>query len=137
MAKRFYISPVIGNGTLDNAYRAALSDVQRLESGSSLVSLIPSKPDGTPKFAFCLCIVNAANHVALGNVTDADQFPDITLDSQLSVLTTQQKNALLNFAARRGIPTTGLNNSSTFRNVLERIGQFLDLNFSALNFDAN
>jgi hypothetical protein len=136
MARRYYISPIIGTGAWGDPYRAALAD-SLTESGAAISVLIPTDAAGTPKFNFALCIVGAANHAVLQAVAAIDSMPDITLDSQLSVLTTAQKNALLNFATKRGISTAGLTNASTFRQVLERIGKFLDIDFNALNFSCS
>jgi hypothetical protein len=133
--KRYYVSPVIGTGTLQDPYRPSLKDALT-EEGSSGVWVIASNPDGTPKYPFALCLANAVNHVPLQNVGNVDSLPDITLDSTLAVLTNQQRNALLNFLSKRSISTTGLNTQSTFREVLERMGVYLDPNFNALNFDA-
>lgn len=131
MSKRWYVSPVIGDGSWLNPWRPAVSDAQKLESGSGIVSVISST------FPFALCKVGAINHGPLAAVADVDQFPDITLDSTLSVLTSQQRNALLNFLTKRGVSTTGLNTNSTFAEVIERIGQHLDPNFKVANFDIN
>jgi hypothetical protein len=136
MSKRFYISPVIGTGAWDDPFRAAVADEVQKQANGGVVAVIPTNPTtGRPLFTFALCIVAVSNHAALDAVVNADRFPDITLDSKISVLTTAQRNALLNFASRRGISTTGLTINSTFRDVVERIGKHLNIHFNALNFD--
>lgn len=136
MSKRWYISPVIGDGTWENPYRPAIREALT-ENGAGGVWEIASNPDGTPKFPFALCRVGAINHGPLAGVANVDQFPDITLDSTLSVLTANQRNALLNFLSKRGISTTGLTTSATFREVLDRVGKYLNASFNADAFDVN
>lgn len=136
MSKRFYISPIIGTGAWDDPYRAAVADTVQQQTPGGVVAVIPTNPTtGVPLFPFALCLVATPNHAALDAVGNADRFPDITLDSKLSVLTNQQRNALLNFLSKRSILTDGLGVNSTFREVVERVGQSLNAQFSALNFD--
>lgn len=134
--KRYYISPVIGDGSFENPYRAEMEDTVAANQGSMSV-VIKNNPDGTPAFPFALCIVSSGNHVPFESIAGTDRFPDITLDSTLSVLTPGQRSVVLNFLSNRGVDTSGLGPTSTFGEVIERIGGHIDGNFRAINFDAN
>jgi hypothetical protein len=133
--KRFYLTPVIGTGTIDDPYRAAVRDASG--QGASTVAVIPTDANGVPTFPYALCLISAPDHTVYDSVGNTDRFPDLTLDSQLSVLTNQQRNALLNFLSKRGIETNGINNNTTFGEVVTLVGQHLDTNFNVLKFDAN
>jgi hypothetical protein len=131
MAKRFYVSPIVGDGlTPETAYRAKLS-----QYGLAFSAIIPTNSSGVPLFNWCLCIVNGLDHSALVADSQLDAFPEITLDSTLSVLTNQERNRLLGFLSKRGIPTAGINGNTTFREVLELLGKFLDISFTTTKFD--
>lgn len=128
--KRFYVAPVIGDGTEFNPYRPKVANY-----AVNWSVILPSKPDGTPLFPWCLVIVGAPDHTALVNDVDLDAFPEITLDSTLSVLNKAQRDRLLGFLTKRGVDTSGLTINSTFRDVLVRIGGALDANFKTEKFD--
>lgn len=135
MAKRFYISPIAGDGSFENPYRPVLHDTMEQEDGG--VWEIASDANGRPIIPYALCLVNAVNHGKFGGLANVDGLPEITLDSTLSVLTNPQRNVLLNFLSKRGIDTSGLNVNSTFREVIERVGKALNSNFNSLNFDVS
>jgi hypothetical protein len=128
--KRFYISPVVGTGTKDDPYRAKIAG-----TGHPYAAIIPSNPDGTPASTWCLVIAGGANHTDLDADGEIDKFPDITLDATLGTLTANERNRVLNFLSNKGVDTQGLNTSSTFRVVLERVGAHLEPRFSTNAFD--
>jgi hypothetical protein len=59
---RFYLCPVIGDGSDDNTYRPKLTGLGEFSA------MIPSNPDGTPKFSWTAVVVRATDWAAL----DAD-----------------------------------------------------------------
>ena len=130
--RRYYISPIIGTGTEEDPFRPKLAD-----KGKPWVAIIPSKPDGTPLLPWALCLVNALDHTPVTGDATIDALPDITLDSQLSVLATNVRNLVINKLTQRGIDMTGINATSTFRQVLERIGRFGEAAFSTDRFDVS
>lgn len=130
--RRYYISPIIGTGTEEDPYRPKLAD-----GGKPWVAIIPSKSDGTPSFPWALCLVNALDHTGILGDSNNDGLPDITLDSQLSVLPANQRNQLINRLNQRGIDMTGINATSTFRQLLERVGKQLDVAFRVDRFDVS
>lgn len=129
--RRFYISPIIGNGTETNPYRASAAD-----KGKSYLSIIPTGADGIPLFRWALCVVNTTDHTPLTGDATIEALPDISLDSQLSVLPTNVRNNLVNKLTQRGVDMTGISASSTFSDVLNRIGRTLDSLFRLDRFDA-
>lgn len=134
--KRYYISPVVGTGTIGDAYRAAISDTVRAQNGAGLSTVILSNSDGTPALPWALCIAAAPNHVSIGNVSGVEAMPDITLDSTLAVLPSNLRNRALNFLTGKGVDLSGITTSSTFGELIDRVGKHLDVNFDRRNFDA-
>jgi hypothetical protein len=57
---RYYVCPIIGDGTKSNPYRAAVAD-----HGVSYVSIIQSAVDGKPSKSWTVCRVDAEDHSAL------------------------------------------------------------------------
>lgn len=137
MPKRFYISKIIGDGSYENPYRPEVSDDVDSEVDAAGSWVIPTGANGVPIFPWALCVVGALNHLPMQSRQDTDPLPDITMDSTLSVLTNQERNRLLQFMTKRGIDTSGINVNSTFREVIDRIGKALDVNFNALQYDVN
>lgn len=128
--KRFYLSPVIGTGVKGDPFRAKIAD-----TGHSYAALIPSKSDGTPASSWCLVVAGGIDHTDLDADTAIDKFPDITKDATLGTITAQERNRVLTFLQNRGVDTTGITPTSTFREVLDRVGQILETRFSTNNFD--
>jgi hypothetical protein len=131
MSRRYYLAPIIGSGTLADPYRARV-DVH-VKNWSAL---IPSKPDGTPLFAWALCAVNAADHSALDADSLLDKLPQIDLDRTLADLTAGQRAALASRLQALGVDTSGVSASTTLRQVLRRIGQTLVGDFDEDHFGA-
>lgn len=79
MAKVYAICPIIGDGQGENPFRSSASDL-----GVSVSNIIPSKPDGTPKYGFALCRIGTTNLAAVLELTNSYVFPDYPLDAELS-----------------------------------------------------
>jgi hypothetical protein len=57
---RYYVCPIIGDGTKSNPYRAAVAD-----HGVSHVAVIESTADGKPAKSWTVCRVDADDHAEL------------------------------------------------------------------------
>lgn len=132
MSKRYYISDIIGDGlTPETAFRAKIQDEDLL--GSQII--IPTNADGTPKFTWALCIVDAVNHAALTSVVGVDQLPEFPLDGKLSSISQNAKNKL-DFAISRVGVAVNTNQSTGYRDVIDQVGKNLIPSFNVDNFDA-
>lgn len=132
MSKRFYITKIIGNGSEENPYRPKVADYNVSWSG-----VIPSNPDGTPKFGFTFVIVNTQNHQALLDDPQIKGMPELSMDAQISTLSKAVRDKMLAYFDEEGIDRTGLTMQSTMRDVLRRVGKHLSAEFDENNFDAN
>ena len=136
MAKRYYLSPVIGNGLIDNPYRPLLDDLVKGESGAASSYEIANSDNGTSRPLWALCVIDAQDHVRLRAGQGVDSLPDITLDATLNTLNSGQRTALLARLQALNVDTSGITASSTFVDMLDRIGKHLNGNFNPLRFDA-
>ncbi len=127
MARRYFISDIVGAGTKLDPYRAKVQGAGRHHSSVIPVDLVT----GIPLFSHCLAIVAAADLSPVVSLTGVDAMPDFSLDTLLSTLTNQQRNQLLNRLQARGLPIVNgdLTGSSTFRTLLRKIGQHYQANF--------
>lgn len=132
MSKRFYISKIIGDGTEENPFRPKVADYNVSWSG-----VIPSNPDGTPKFGFTFVIVNTRDHQPLLDDPQIKGMPELSLDAQISTLSKVTRDKMLAYFTEEGIDRTGLTLQSTMRDVLRRIGKHLSASFNENNFDVN
>jgi hypothetical protein len=124
MARRWYLCPVVGTGTEDDSYRAKVADF-----GVNHIAVIPSKPDGTPRFGWCLVKVNAASFAALDADADLDGFPLVSLDATVASLPAGARTRLRAALERRGIDTSDVTGSTPLRAILRRLGRLLDDRF--------
>jgi hypothetical protein len=129
MSRRYYLAPIVGSGTMADPYRARVD----LHS-KNWSAVIPSKPDGTPRFAWALCIVAAADHSALEADALLDKLPNIDLDRTLADLSAAQRTALATRLQALGVDTSGVSASTTMRQVLRRVGQTLAADFDEGQF---
>ena len=136
MAKRYYLSPIVGDGSMESSYRPALADILAGEDGAAGSWEIASNADGTPKHQWALCVIDAQDHVRLRGGQGVDALPDITLDATLNTLNSGQRTALLARLVVLGVDTSGITASSTFIDLLDRTGKHLNGNFNPLRFDA-
>jgi hypothetical protein len=130
MAKRFYISKIIGDGSENSPYRPAVADYN-----VPWVGVIPSNPDGTPKYGFCFVIVNTINHQPLLDDVRIKGMPELSLDAQIGTLSKAVRDKMLAYFDEEGIDRTGLTLQSTMRDVLRRVGRHLEPTFNENNFD--
>lgn len=130
MAKRYYISPIIGDGSENNPYRPKVADHGVAWSGA-----IPSGPDGKPTSSWALVIVAAKNHAAIIADKDIDDLPEFPLDGKVSAIQTQTKNAMKSKMEKRGISTAFVDGTDGYREVIRGIGRQLEPTFDENNFD--
>lgn len=130
MSKRFYITKIIGTGDETDPYRPKVADY-----GVNWVGSIPSNPDGTPKFGFAFVIAATQDHTALLADPQIKGVPELSMDAQLSTLRKAVRDKLIAYFDEEGIDKTGLNQNSTMRQVIRRIGQHLEATFDENRFD--
>lgn len=129
--KRYYISQIVGDGSDNDPYRAAVGD----NAGIRVVSVIPTGPDGRPTTAWALCLVGAKDHAALRADPRNDMLPDFPLDGKVSAINNATKNAMLTRLRARGIDESFVTNTDGYREVIRGLGRQLDSNFSEDKFD--
>lgn len=101
------------------------------------VQLIPTDETGNPRFNWAILVVTANNFTDILADPDIFALPDISLDSTVSVLSPSVRQAILTKLQSLGIDTSGITLQTTFRQVIRKIGRFLDISFSENNFDAS
>jgi hypothetical protein len=126
---RWVMSPIIGNGTATivagqeattGPYRAKASDY------GAHAALIPGNADGTPVHNWCFVYFD-------GDVTAAngDAALDVLPDRQPGdVLTTLQRNFLINACTRRGLDSSWVVSGITFGEAVDHIGQLIEAGFT-------
>lgn len=131
--KRYYLAPIVGNGSRENPYRAKVQDY-----GVTHVAVVPTDPlTGIPLFSWALVLVSAPNHSTLLTDLDLTALPDFPLDAVLSALQAGVRNAMLTALANRGVDIGPINTNWGYRQVIRHVGQHLDGNFSENNFDVS
>lgn len=129
--KRYYMSAIIGDGSIDNPYRPAIAD-----DGVAFAAVVPTGANGIPLNSHALCVVDTVNHGPL--IARHDALPDFPLDGKISALQTATKNAMLTRLAALGLDTASIGNADGFRDVIRGIGvQLGEVGFDENNFDAN
>jgi len=124
MSRRYYLAPIIGAGTMEDPYRAKVTAYHVNHS-----AVIPTGADGHPTSAWALCVVEAPDHTALIADSELDALPPLTIDENLSRLSVGARAVLLDKLTTLGIDITGIDQDTTFRTVLRRLGQHLDAKF--------
>jgi hypothetical protein len=132
---RWMVSPIIGTGTISDPYRASVADV----SGVNEAALIPSNPDGTPKYHFALCLVATPSIALVQSVTNSYVFPDYPLDSQMSGMDAATRTALVQSVQAYDMNGSGLHldasnaDTDSYRTLITKIGQQIDTAFNPNN----
>jgi hypothetical protein len=118
--KRWLICPIVGTGTSKDAYRPKLRDL-----GVDYVAHIPSNPDGTPKFNWCICLASAIDFTVVDADVQIDGFPGVALTDELGSFSAAVRNKIQTALTNRGVDLTGITLTSTVGDVLRRAGQKL------------
>jgi len=129
MAKRYYISPIVGDGSETNPYRAKVSD-----HGKPWVGSIPTDATGKPTKDWALVLVDTVNHNTIVKDRTIDNLPDVSLDVKMSAIGSAEKGKMASALAGRGI-SDATNSSDSYRTLLNGIGRQLDPDFTVDNFD--
>ena len=122
--RRYYLAPIIGDGqSTETVYRVQLPRVNHS-------AVIPSNAaTGAPLFSWALCVVEAPDHGAMLADAALTALPNLGLDQALDQISTSQRNALFAALDGKGINRVGLTQASTMRDVLRRIGRYLEAAF--------
>lgn len=130
--KRYMISPIIGAGTDDNPYRAAVAD-----SGAASNAIIPSQPTGEPKFNFAFCYVGAVNLLPALQTANSFAFPDYSLDGRMDGMAPDQRanmvqsvEAYVLNAANLHFDLDFITDAMSYRDVLTNIARQLEPAFT-------
>jgi len=126
---RWCLSPIIGDGTQSivvgqetttGPFRAKASDY------GGHVAIIPSNPDGTPAFNWCLVRLANTSVAEAEADTSLTVFPNLQLGD---VLTANQRNWLVTRLNNHGLPSGWVDPGITVRQVLRTIGRYLEADF--------
>lgn len=117
--KSWAICQVIGSGTLEDPYRAAIDNY-----GDSTV-LLPTNEDGTPKYGVALVLFDGDTSRA-NNDNKVGLFPNT---AETDALTNQQVNAIKNKLTAYGLPTTLVSNGMTVGEAIDSIVNHLSPGF--------
>jgi hypothetical protein len=140
MAKRYYIVPLAfddeygWHADLPRETREVAPGVFR-DVLPPHVAVIPSNPDGSPKFTWALVLVNVANHLPILARADIDALPDFPKDAKVGAMHQATKLAMRARLVARQINPDTLDNADGYREVLRGIGRKLDGAFHEDNFD--
>ena len=128
MARRFYLSQIIGDGSDDNPYRPA---VARPNVNYSAVYPPQDPETGAYTRPFCLVVVEAVNHATLIADGRNDVLPDFPPDGKVSALAQARRTALQAALTARGLTAHvgNIDGYDGYRHVLNRIGQYLQAGF--------
>lgn len=130
--KRYYVSSIIGDGSIENPYRPRVAD-----HGVAWAGNIPTGPDGKPTSTWALVVVDAKNHAALIADKDIDDLPDFPLDGKVSAIQNATKTTMKTKLAKRGIPTAFIDGTDGYREVIRGVGRLLQADFNENDFDVS
>lgn len=128
--RRYYISPIVGDGSESNPFRPKVANY-----GVPWVGVQSTGPDGRPDRTWSLVLVNTTDHTALIADPDIRAIPMAALDNTLSTLTTQQRQFLRDVVQELGLDTSQVTAQTTLRQVLRQIGRALVGSFDENRFD--
>lgn len=132
---RFMISPVIGLGTLPNPYRAAVQDVQNVNTSAVIPTFTSGETIGQPKFRFALCLCATPSIPAIQSVSNALVFPDYNLDARMDGMEAQTRADFVQSVQAYDLNGQGLHfvathqDSDSYRQVITALGKQLEPTF--------
>lgn len=129
--RRYYLTKVAQSGPRPGQL-GTRADVLASAAGGNCHNLLA---DGAAVGDWCLAVVDCRDHAALVADPDCRDFPDLTLDAQLSTISATLRNRLLTALSGAGIDTTGITNSTAFRLMVRRAGQKFVAGFDENAFD--
>jgi hypothetical protein len=125
MAKRFYISKVIGDGTEENPFRPKVADYPVTWMGMFSHPAVR---------AWALVKVDAVDHADLIADTQIRPIPEGSLDKTVGSLPAAVKKKLNDYLTENGIDTSWVKNTMTIREVVRNLGQMHDSRFEETKF---
>lgn len=128
--RRYYVCPVIGDGTEFNAYRPKVE-----QYNVNWVGLVAQNLDGTLKRNWSLVLVNTIDHTPLLNDPEIRAIPQSALDNTLDSLSANQRSFLKDLLTELGLDSSQATPKTTLRQVLRYLGKNLEQSFSENNFD--
>jgi hypothetical protein len=128
--KRFYVSPIIGDGSEFDPFRAKIQDYS-----VNHVAVIPSGADGKPLYSWALVIVAEKDHGKLLADNTIQALPDFPFDAKVSAMQTATKNMMTAKLKNRGIATDFIISTDGYRDVIRGIGRQLVPDFDENSFD--
>ena len=138
MAKRYYLSNIVGTGDESDPYRPAVADL-----GVNWVGSIPTHPEGHPDYGkpvhtWALVMVAAKDHAAVRTHPGVDSLPDFPLDGKVSAINQATKGLMKAALVRRGLDADALVDAKDgFRDVIRGIGRALEPVFDENRFDVS
>lgn len=139
MARRYYVSDIVGTGTDEDPYEPRAVRVARL-AGIPIraVHEIATDPvTGHPTRNWAFSRLAAQAHATLIAAAGVDALPDLTLDALLSSLTNAQLTVIRNRLEARGIDTSQLTGQRAFRFLVRLLGRLQNAAFEEDNFDTS
>lgn len=118
--RRYYLSPVVGDGSLSNPYRAQIAD----EPETSVAAVISTDANGQPTSAWALCLVAAQSHGQLARDNRFGPLPDMLFDARMSALSGSAKAALDAALLKFGVAATVQNEG--YREFVRSLGRLVD-----------
>ena len=120
MSQRWFLCPIVGTGGDKDPYRSRLRDL-----GITHVSHIPSNPDGTPQFSWCICLASANDFTVVDADVLIDGFPGVQLSDTLGSFSAAVRDKVQTVLTNHGVNLTGITLANTVGDLLQRAGQRL------------
>lgn len=129
---RYMICPVIGAGTDQNPYRAAVSDAANVNS-SALIPTNTSGPNiGKPKYGFAFCFVATPQLSFITTISNGFVFPDYPLDGRMDGMDPSARTGMKQSVEAYNLDGAGLHfdasntDSESYRDLLTRLMQQIE-----------
>lgn len=134
MSKRYYLCAIIGDGSAESPFRAAVSD-----HNVNHVAAFPPQDPATGVYTrnVCLALVNTINHLPLLADAALDAFPDVAMDIKVNAIHRLTMQRFEDRVRARGLSTDAFASADGYREVLRDLGRQLDSNFDENNFDVS
>jgi hypothetical protein len=136
---RYMISPVIGNGSVESSFRAAVSDVENVNTVSVIPTHVTGPNIGQPKYGFAFCVVATPSVAVIAAVSNAYVFPDYNLDGQMQGMEAASRAAFQQSVEAYNLDGEGLHfdaantDSESWRTVINRVVKQIEPAFDLQN----
>ena len=114
----YAIARIIGTGTPDDPYRA--------DAEPYGPCVIPSNPDGSPKYGWCLMKLHDFDNTT---GTDLFKLPKVSLSTTVGDISPSKRAAIKTKLDGMGVDTSWITLDTTLREIVKKIGKHLDVNF--------